>query len=94
MQGQFRPGDRDNDGIADYAGSLAELSQAGLIDNVLGAGTKSGYRFVVTGDEEGWQATATPISESTGTRNFFIDPEGVVRFSSDGPATSSSPAIQ
>ena len=91
---QFRDGDRDKDGIDDYAASLADLSQAGLIDNVLAAGTKSGYQFVVTGAGQSWQATATPVSAATGTRNFFIDTEGVVRFSSDAPATSRSPAVQ
>ncbi len=91
---QFYEGDRDKDGIADYAQSLAELSHAGLIDNVLGSGTKSGYRYALAGVATGWHATATPFSTSIGTRNFYIESDGVVRFASGKSATSSSPAIQ
>ena len=94
VQTQFREGDRDGDGIADYARSLEELSHAGLIDNVLGGGTKSGYRFGLRGGVDAWQASATPASTSTGTRNFLICTDGIVRFSGNGPATCSSPAIQ
>ena len=77
-----------------YASSLAELSQVGLIDSVLGSGTKSGYRFSLSGDTYGWQCSATPVSASTGTRNFIVCTDGVVRFSSSGPATRSSAAIE
>ena len=94
VQAQFREGDRDNDNVLDYAGSLTELSNAGLVDNVLGGGTKSGYTFAMSGSTFDWECSATPVSTSTGTRNFIICTDGVVRFSGSGAATCSSPAIQ
>ena len=95
VQAQFREGDRDNDQTLDYATSLTELSNAGLIDNVLGGGTKSGYVFGMSGDTFDWQCSATPVSSSTGTRNFIICTDGVVRFAGGtGSAACSSPAIQ
>ena len=94
VQAQFREGDRDNDNVLDYASTLTELSNAGLVDNVLGGGTKSGYVFVMSGSTFDWECSATPVSTSTGTRNFKICTDGVVRFSGGGGATCSSPAIQ
>ena len=94
VQAQFREGDRDNDSTLDYATSLVELSNAGLIDNVLGGGTKSGYVFTMSGDTFDWQASATPVTKTTGTRNFTICTDGVVRFAAAAVASCSSPAIQ
>ena len=89
-----REGDRENDNFLDYATQLAELSTAGLVDNVLGTGTKSGYAFALSGSTFDWQASATPESTSTGTRNFIVCTDGVVRFSALSAATCSSAAIQ
>ena len=94
VQAQFREGDRDNDNVLDYATTLAELSNAGLVDNVLGSGTKSGYVYTMSGNTFDWQASATPVSTSTGTRNFTICTDGVVRFSGSGAANCTSAAIQ
>ena len=91
---QFREGDREGDSALDYATSFAELSLVGLIDNVLGAGTKSGYLFALSGSTYAWQASATPVSPNTGARNFYINTDGVVRFSSAAPANGSSAAIE
>ncbi|MGE0710305.1 MAG: hypothetical protein AB7N76_13675 [Planctomycetota bacterium] len=44
-QALFREGDRERDGTLDY-GTLAELSQGQLVDEVLGTGTKNHYAFV------------------------------------------------
>ena len=43
----FREGDKERDGNLDY-GMLSELGSTGLVDAVLGAGTKQGYIFQVT----------------------------------------------
>ena len=94
VQAQFREGDRDNDNILDYATSLVELSNAGLVDNVLGSGKRMGYVFSLTGSTFDWQASATPESEKTGARNFVICSDGVVRFSKSEAATCTSPAIR
>lgn len=90
----YREGDYDGDEVLDYAGSLTELSQAGLVDAVVGSGTRSGYRFDLSGSTYEWQARATPVTPSTGRRNFIVCVDGVVRFSGTGAATCSSPAIQ
>ena len=92
-QAQFREGEPEG-GIADYASSLQELSHVGLIDNVLGSGTKSGYVFALSGGTHEWHCTATPMSDRTGTRNFIVCTDGVVRFSTSGGADCSSAAIQ
>ena len=94
VQAQFREGDRENDSMLDYATSLGELSQVGLIDNVLGSGKKSGYIFSLSGSTYEWLCKATPIDEATGDRNFIVCTDGVVRFSTADEATCRSAAIQ
>jgi hypothetical protein len=93
-QARFREGDMDNDNILDYATTLKELHDAGLIDEDLGSGKAGGYIFSLSGSTFDWLTAATPESETTGTRNFIICTDGVVRFSSSGKASCSSPAIQ
>lgn len=80
----FREADKEEDGNLDY-GTLMELSQAGhtgLIDQVLGSGTKNGYLFKCTygvrTSEFIWFATATPaLPGVTGDRYFAANHEGV-----------------
>ena len=94
--------DADADNVGDFAplgpvgvvGTLAN-PMAGtepFVDNVLGSGSKSGYTFVVVpgnaaiGDEI-YTATANPVNQGrTGTRRFFLDESGVIRFTADGTA--------
>lgn len=94
VQAQFREGDFEGDGTLDYATSLEELSNAGLIDEVLGSGTMRGYVFSLSGGTYDWQCSATPMNSSKGRRNFIICSDGVVRFSSHGPADCTSPALE
>jgi prepilin-type N-terminal cleavage/methylation domain-containing protein len=104
-ESQFQAGgyaDADGDNVGDYAplgpagvvGTLADPSPGAepFVDNVLGSGFKSGYRFVVTpvdpgvGDET-YIATADPLTQGrTGLRRFFMDNTGVIRFTADGTA--------
>jgi type IV pilus assembly protein PilA len=72
--------------------------------------TKSGYKFAYTpGTSIGtapagcsaagvydYTITALPVTVgSTGQRGFFVDPSGVIRYTTDGTApTSSSPPLQ
>ena len=77
-----------------YAGSLANLSAESYIDSVLGSGTKSGYLFTYSGSTNTWTCTGSPTTAgTTGDRYFFVDQTGVIRFSSTGTATSTSPPI-
>src|SRR5262245_17620163 len=60
-QALFREGDKDKDTILDYSdalgpqGTAGTLSNVGLVDGVLGSGTKQGYLFaIVTADAFTW----------------------------------------
>jgi type II secretory pathway pseudopilin PulG len=81
-------------------GATPNANAAGLIDEVLASGTKSGYVFTYTPgeiDAQGRTITYTihadPISSSTGTNHYFTDQTGVIRQESVGPANEQSPPI-
>jgi prepilin-type N-terminal cleavage/methylation domain-containing protein len=96
-QALFREGDRDRDGVLDYATSLTELNRYGsLIDPVLASGTKQGYSFTIVSDDNRfvWSSTAEPVTPGkSGDRYFFVDESGVIRFSTTTTATASDTAI-
>jgi len=76
------------------------VTAAGLIDNILAAGTKSGYSFTYspgpsdsTGRINTYQFTAQPITASTGTNYYFTDQSGVIRQNSTTTAGSSDSPI-
>ena len=95
VQAQFQSADSEMDGYLDFATSMAELSNAGLIDNTLGSRSKSGYFYTLSGDSFDWQCSATPINKNLGTRNFIVCTDGVVRYSSPGVlATCTGNVIQ
>jgi type IV pilus assembly protein PilA len=67
----------------------ATQAAACLLDQVLSAGTKSGYTFTWTGDgatpSVGYTINATPVSVgNTGQRMFCSDMSGVIRFDPSG----------
>jgi hypothetical protein len=92
-------------GQGNYAGAVVPDATAlstmagtlGLIDNVLGSGTKSGYNFVggkmLSGPTSAAQFffSAVPASTAavtaTGTRKFCIATEGVIMADATAPAT-------
>jgi len=80
-----------------YPSNLSDLydpAGAQYIDSTLASGTKQGYNFTLSGDADGFNATAIPAKPNiTGTRYFLIDLDGVIRSSASGPADASSPAI-
>jgi type IV pilus assembly protein PilA len=76
-----------------FTGLLADLGPAGAacpgganqIDNLLVTGSKSGYNLALGGVGGATPATtftanADPISASSGTRHFFVDQTGVIRY--------------
>jgi len=78
-------------GAGQYAASLTALQGASLIDSVLGSGTKDGYSFASSGGANAFTITAAPLTAgSTGTRYFFSDESGVIRYNTGGSATNSS----
>lgn len=79
-------------GAGNY-GDLTALQRAGLIDNTLGSGVKSGYNFSIVATPATTGPNATPASyyanaiptqpsgvTQTGTRTFFTDQSGVIYF--------------
>ncbi len=86
----FREGDKDGDEFLDYASNLQELSDAYLIDMVLGSGVKQGYVFQVASAPDTpeflWMATASPAAPgTTGDRYFVINHAGVIYYSNTAP---------
>ena len=73
-------------------GSMASLTSAGLIDGVVGSGTKAHYIFTVT-PSGSLNFTIVAIPEAPGTtgiRGFFGDATGVIRYTTDGSAPNAS----
>jgi prepilin-type N-terminal cleavage/methylation domain-containing protein len=78
-------------GAGSYATALTDLQTANLIDSVLGSGTKEGYTFTSSGGANTFVVTAAPVTPgSTGTRYFFSDESGVIRYDTGAAATSAS----
>ena len=85
-----------------YAPDLKTLMNSGLIPESLeiksnGTGERYGYRFRVTSESrDAFTVNADPLTPGeTGERHFFSDESGVIRWSSQGPATlASSPLGQ
>ncbi len=80
-------------------GTGATSTQACLIDNVLGAGTKSGYNFTLSGAAVTPQTTYTlkadPVTRgSSGQRSFFTDQTGVIRYNQSAAASSTDNPLQ
>jgi type II secretory pathway pseudopilin PulG len=76
-------------------------SAAGLIDDILSSGVKSGYAFTYTaaapvsgGLVPSYQLNADPITPGyTGNRHFFTDDSGVIRQNLSSSATVSDQPI-
>ena len=83
-------------GNGDY-GRLEELHKEGLLDIVLAAGRKNGYRFKIRVEKTSsesrsfFEAVAVPaIYKKTGVRSFFVDDSGVIRAADNGGAEASA----
>jgi hypothetical protein len=80
---------------------VADANNAGLIDDVLATGTKSGYKFAyVAGPPDGngnisdYTLNADPVTPGqTGVRHFFTDHTSVIRQNSNAPAGPNDPPI-
>ncbi|MGH9684553.1 MAG: prepilin-type N-terminal cleavage/methylation domain-containing protein [Candidatus Acidiferrales bacterium] len=75
---------------------------AGLIDEVLGSGTKTGYIFTyaplspdASGHPQDYQLNADPVLQAvTGHAHYFTNEPSVIRFNMSAKASSSDPALQ
>jgi len=82
-------------------GQATEL-RANLIDAILASGKKSGYVFFYSTVRV--KTSAIPLSYTingdpaaagtTGTRHFYTDQTGIIRFKTGGPADAHSPPVQ
>ncbi len=95
-----------------YAANLAKMATppvgpvnanaAGLLDNILVAGTKSGYVYTYVagpvsagGTIDAYTLKADPVASNiTGTRHFFVDATGVIRFNPSGAAGPTDTPVQ
>ena len=80
-------------GSGNYAPDLPALETANLIDSVLGSGTKDGYAYVASSaaGSTSFTITAAPtVPGSTGTRYFFSNESGVIRYNTGAAATDTS----
>jgi len=98
-QSLYREGDKDGNGIMDYAEEFSELLEHGLVDDVLGTGAKQGYIFELdTGSTAGnnstiflWNATATPAKPGrSGDRSFYVDETGILLGNDTCPTAGSN----
>jgi type IV pilus assembly protein PilA len=100
-------------GFPDNLGDLAPPSatsttgitctNAGLVDAVLGAGTKNGYSFTLSGDAKNdaacpgsnnFSAEALPLSVgSTGQRSFCVGNDGVIDVDTTGSSNISTTGV-
>ena len=81
-------------GSGTYATNLTTLQTAKLIDGVLGSGTKDGYTFSTSGGTNTFVVNANPnVAGTTGTRFFFSDESGVIRYSTGVAAAVTDSAL-
>jgi len=82
--------------------AVPNSGSAGLIDSVLGAGTKSGYTYTYTvlgtdpsGNVVAYSLTADPIVPgSSGERHFYTDQSAIIRQNTTAQAGPNDPALQ
>ena len=75
---------------------------AGLLDSILAGGAKSGYVYTYLagpvsagGTIDAYTLQADPLTQNiTGTRHFFVDATGVIRFNSSGAAGPTDTPVQ
>jgi len=84
---------KDFSGQGHYPPDLKTLADAKppYIYSELGEGQKDGYKFVYTLTPKGYTIIANPITPGvTGTKRYFVDETGDIRFTSDGSEPTSN----
>lgn len=85
----YREGDRDGNGILDYAPDLESLVKAGDLSPELADGEHAGYRFSIrhhTQDQFLWSANADPLALGvTGDAYFGANMMGVLFYDREEP---------
>jgi type IV pilus assembly protein PilA len=86
----------------DPGGAVPSPTAAGLLDNILVTGTKTGYVFTyvsltpdVNGYFQNYTLNADPLTPGiTGTRHFYADEPAIIRVNMTMPASVTDPPLQ
>ncbi|MCA8925370.1 MAG: prepilin-type N-terminal cleavage/methylation domain-containing protein [Planctomycetes bacterium] len=94
----FRENDKEEDNLFDY-GTLTELANMNLIDDVLGSGQRAGYLFQAgpsaLNSEFLWFAVANPVSPgSSGDLYFAINMRGAVYYTQEASISLNTTTCQ
>lgn len=73
--------------------TLSNLGATRLIDSALAAGNRQGYTFTMTNTAEAFGITANPLSERHGTRSYYSDQSGIIRWKYGAGAGPEDPTI-
>jgi len=66
-----------------------------FIDSIMASGTRHGYTFEITPNAHSWSCNADPIVVGqTGSRRFFVNESGVIRFNMGASASVGDPPLQ
>jgi type IV pilus assembly protein PilA len=77
-----------------YPAGIANLSAEGYIDGTVASPTKAGYTFAYALGINFYTFQGNPTNPgASGNRYFYVDPTGVVRFSTTGVATAGDSAL-
>jgi prepilin-type N-terminal cleavage/methylation domain-containing protein len=87
--------------LVDLGGAGGSPTTAGLIDDVLASGTKSGFTYLYApllpdafGRPQAYTLNANPLNFGvTGQRYFFTDQSALIRYSVTAQATAGDPAL-
>lgn len=88
--------DKNGDGAINFAETLPDLVGAGLLDPTFTDTERQGYLYTVTvngPDRSDWSCVAVPAHPKAGTKRFFVDSSGVIRFTMSGTPDASSKPI-
>jgi len=94
-QEKFKDQDLENDGIMDYATSLDQIIEAGILDKLY-MEIYQGYKFSIINTQDGsyeyWAARATPIQ--AGKIHLYLEKGGEIRWERGKIANKESQSIR
>lgn len=64
-----------------YYGNLSNLIAEHLLDERFEAGPLSGYNYSIDANPFAFTATATPVAPTAGRYEYYLLPDGVIRYS-------------
>jgi len=64
-----------------YYGSASNLVNEALLDDRFTGGVFAGYSYTITASSFAFTATATPVSPNTGRYEYYMNIDGVIRYS-------------